>query len=104
MATETLIDNPAVKTVERTRSVMWLSRDGIPYAVEAQRETQPLDASNAPVSDAQGGQYVKRLYDRVMDETVDVNGIAIAVMDLVEAQRALIDRWRQEDLAPPEGQ
>jgi len=101
MATETPITNPAVKTIERTRSVLWSMRDGVPISIQAQRETQPVDAADASVGYAQSGAGVIRAYDRVVDETVDVNGMTIAVADLIEAQRILIDRWRAEDLVPP---
>ena len=101
MAIETQIENPAVTMVERTRSVWWASLDGAPYSVEAERETVHLDANNALVGYAQVGAKVIRPFASVKDETVDVNGTTIAVAELVEAQRILIDRWHAEDLEPP---
>ena len=71
MATETALTNPAVKEIERTRSMTWSSRDGKPHRCEAQREILRLDSGDKVVYGPVSGATVGRTYDRVRDETVE---------------------------------
>lgn len=96
MAIETPIDNPAVKQVERTKTVTWATMEGVPHSVEMQRETVRLDANDVNLGTVGGGR-VLRPYDRVKNETADVNGKTISVAEMAEAQAILSDRWAAED-------